>query len=194
MKLNRFLAAAALLAVANVQAQEAATDRFDFLLTLGITQGGDDLAEVDYEDGPDEKIEAGSGFIVGAGGVIAIGDTNLDAQISLNYHGDSAEADDGEASMERTAMDALLFYTFGAHRLGGGITRHSNVEYDIDVDDVIDMKVDFDDAIGLVLEYNYVFNDTFGLGLRYTNVEYEASDFDDSLDGSHFGIIFDVFL
>jgi hypothetical protein len=33
-----------------------------------------------------------------------------------------------------------------------------------------------------------------GLGLRYTKIEYDAKDFNDTLDGSHVGIIFDLFL
>lgn len=188
MKIKAFITGLLLAAAMSSHAQ-APHDAIDLLLTAGFAMGGDDLAEVEYEHGSDDEIEAGSGVILGIGAVIAIPDTMLDAQFSVNYHGDSVDADNGDASMERTALDALLFYHAGPHRIGAGITRHSDIEYEQDVDFYDDINVDFDDATGLVIEYNYIFGNLMALGVRHTEIEYDDKVFGDTLDASHFAIL-----
>jgi hypothetical protein len=85
-------------------------------------------------------------------------------------------------------LDLLGFYRTGNHRFGGGVTYHLNPEFEIDTD-FADGDIEFDNALGLVIEYDYFFSEGLSAGLRYTSIEYEASDFDEEIDGSYFGLI-----
>jgi len=198
MKTKTIITSLLLAATMSSQAQDSPSqdshDNVDLLLTAGFAMGGDDLADIEYDYGSDDKIEAGSGVILGIGAIFAIPDTMLDAQFSVNYHGDNANADNGDVSMERTAIDALLFYHVGPHRIGAGITRHSNIKYEQDIDYVADVNVDFDDATGFVIEYNYIFNNFFALGVRRTEIEYDAKGFDNTVDASHFALLIDFMI
>jgi hypothetical protein len=181
------VAAAMAAQTARAEEQPAASD-FQFLFTLGVTSGGDKLAEIEYEHGSDRDIKAGGLLLFGAGFDYQFGN-NWEIQSTINYQFDRADADNGDVEFERFPLDVLGFYRNGSHRFGGGITYHMNPKYSIDVDNGVSGDVDFDDALGLVVEYDYFFSQNVSLGVRYTDIEYDASDFNETIDGSHFGII-----
>lgn len=191
--MKKVLTAVSLLAIAlSASADPTATDAnlgAHFVLTGGLTYGGDKIATIDYEDGDDANIRAGSLFLLGLGGDYRFS-PNWELQLTVNYQFDQANAENGDASFHRLPVDLLGFYRQGSHRFGGGVTYHINPEFEADFDDIDgDFDVDFDNALGLVVEYDYFFTDSVSLGVRYTSIEYEASDFNAEVDGSYFGLL-----
>lgn len=155
--------------------------------TAWIGTGGDKLAEVEYDHGDDGEVRAGGLFSLGVGVNHEFGN-NWELQATFNYLFDGADADNGDVTFSRWPIDVLAFYRNGNHRFGGGITYHTNPEFEIDVD-YIDASVDFDDALGFVAEYDYFFTPNFSLGVRGTLIDYEASDFDDEVSGNSIGVV-----
>lgn len=191
--MKKVLTAASLLAIALSAAADTNPTNHNlgahFMLTGGLTHGGDKIATIEYEDGDDADIRAGGLFLLGLG-VDYRFTPSWELQLTLNYQFDRANAENGDASFHRMPIDLLGFYRQGAHRFGGGLTYHMSPEFEADFDSLDDnISVDFDDALGLVLEYDYFFNDSLSVGVRYTTIEYEISDYSEEVDGSYFGLM-----
>lgn len=164
-----------------------------FMLTGGLTTGGDKIATIEYEDGDDADIRAGGEFLLGLG-VDYRFTPNWEFQLTLNYQVERENADNGDASFHRTPVELLGFYSQGPHRFGGGLTYHMNPEFETDFDDFDEnVSIDFDDALGWVLEYDYFFSESASLGVRYTDIEYTAPSFSEKIDGSYVGLMFNVY-
>ena len=159
-----------------------------FLLTGGLTYGGDKIAKIEYDNGDNVDIRGGGLLLIGVGGLYRF-DQNWEAQLSLNYQFDRANAKNGDATFDRFPVDLLGFYRMGAHRFGGGITYHMNPTFDSNFDIANGkQRIDFDDAVGAVIEYDYFFNDSISLGARYVNIKYKSPDISGDLDGSYGGV------
>lgn len=160
-----------------------------FLLTGGVTYGGDKLATISYTNGDDVDIHGGGLILFGAGGIYRF-TNNWETQVSINYQFDKANAKNGDATFDRVPLDFLGFYRAGPHRFGGGVTYHLNPKFDSNFSgSAYDAKVDFDNALGLVAEYDYFFNNSLSLGVRYANIKYKSSDIPGSVDGSYGGLL-----
>lgn len=161
-----------------------------FLLTGGLTYGGDKIAKITYTNGDSVDIRAGGLLLIGGGGVYQF-NNNWETQLSINYQFDRANARNGDATFDRYPIDLLGFYRIGAHRFGGGVSYHLNPTFDSDFDLVNGkQKIEFDNAVGAVIEYDYFFNNSIALGARYVNIKYKSSDISGSVDGSYGGLIF----
>jgi outer membrane protein with beta-barrel domain len=186
------LAASVLVCSHSVSAEEASAapaSNTDLLLSLGVTYGGDKLATISYDDGDDVDIHGGDLVLFGIGALHQFGN-NWEAQPSVNYQFDRANARNGDATFDRIPLDLLGFYRVGAHRFGGGITYHLNPKFDSDFDFAGgDGTVDFDNAVGAVVEYDYFFNEHVSLGLRYTSIKYKSDEISDDVDGSYGGLM-----
>lgn len=178
-------------------AQEAATPEpetggLQWVASLGITFGGDDLVEVEYEDlDLDDELEAGGLIYLGAGANYDFRDSPFSIRGIFGYHFDSVDADNGEGSLDRTFIDVIGFYRLGNHRIGVGLTQHFSPNFDVDIDGGIDESFDFDSASGVLLEYNYVTSDQVAIGIRYTDIDYELDEsgfLSETVDASHAGI------
>lgn len=167
----------------------AATSGTDLLLTFGVTYGGDKLATIKYTNGDDVDLHGGGLVLFGIGAVHRFSE-NWEAQASINYHVDRANARNGDATFDRIPLDLLGFYRVGAHRFGGGVTYHLNPKFDSDFDfSGGDGSVDFDNALGAVIEYDYFFNKHISLGARYTHIKYKSADIVGDVDGSYGGLM-----
>ncbi len=160
-----------------------------FLLTGGLTYGGDKLATIEYQHGDNADIHGGGLILVGAGGIYRF-NQNWETQLSVNYQFDKANAKNGDATFDRVPIDLLGFYRMGAHRFGGGVTYHINPKFDSDFDfSGGKQKIEFDNALGAVIEYDYFFNDSISLGVRYASIKYKSSDISGNVDGSYGGLL-----
>lgn len=158
------------------------------LLKAAATFGGDDLIDVQFRNAPDETIEAGGLLLLGLGFAVEPGTSGVGFQASINYHFDSVDASNGDASFERWPVEMLLF--FGSqHRIGFGISLHLSPTLEADFE-TADGKVKFDNALGTVIEYNYKLSPNALIGLRHTNIDYDVKNSNTSVDGSHSGITF----
>ena len=164
-----------------------------FLLTGGYTYGGDKIATIEYEYGDHANIRAGGEFLLGLGMSYRF-TPSWELQLSFHYQYDREEAENGEMEFHRVPIELLGFYRQGVHRFGGGVTYHTNSEFESDFDEPDDyISVGFDDALGFVLEYDYLLSDMASLGIRYTNIEYQVSGFSNKVDGSYVGLMFNLY-
>lgn len=163
---------------------------FDFVLTAGLTIGGDDFVEIEDDNGDHvDDLEAGGLIYLGAGGHYRFANSPLSIQAVYAYHWDSVDADNGDATFDRFELDMILFYNNGPHRFGAGMTQHFGPSLDVDIDYGFNGDIDFDDATGVLIEYGYMFSAHGGIGVRYTDIEYDLSDISgESVDGSNVGL------
>lgn len=164
--------------------------KVDFILFAGYTNGGDDLINVEYDDGDRDEVQAGGEALLG-GGVVVSWQNQLELQLTAGYHFDSASADNGDASFDRYPLEALVFRRLGQHRIGGGLTLHLSPTAELDIDGFEKETVNFDAAPGLVLEYGYGVLDNVWLGARYTYIEYKSEGYfaTSRVDGNHLGLM-----
>lgn len=154
-----------------------------FLLGGGLTFGGDDFLDVEFEDGRSEELTAGGLLDLKAGIRYQQEGSPLVIQSTIGYHFDSVDAENGDADFTRYPLDLLAFYANDKHLFGGGITHHMNPKLDINFGSLgFDGSAKLDDETGFVLEYNYKVSDKFSAAVRYVDISYEE------VDGSHGGI------
>lgn len=149
------------------------------------------MTEVEFSDGSNDSIEAGGGFFFGLAFENKLPTetpTPLYGRLVLSYMKDSVNAENGSVSFTRLPVDALLITKFNQFSLAGGITYHLAPTYKQDFDSSFVGEVELDNALGLALEANYTLrNSKMNIGVRYTNITYSASGFED-LDGAGFAI------
>lgn len=160
-----------------------------FIATGGLTRGGDTLVEVDLDHGSDYELKAGGAYFLGLGAEFESADRNVAVQLSANYHFDSVDADDGEASFERYPVDLIVFGQGERNRVGVGITAHLSPKAEIKSYDFGRDTINFDTAFGFLIEYNYLIGTSLWLGARYTMIEYKKENAFNklSIDGNHLG-------
>ena len=144
---------------------------FKWVSSLGFSFGGAEATEVRY-DRNDDEIEAGGPLYMGIGGDYRLNSSAFSLQGMIASQFDSADADNGDASlMDRTALDILAFYDTGPHRLGMGLTRHISPKFH--AEDTTNTH--FKNSTGLLFEYNYRYTTSTAFGLRYTDIDYSPA-------------------
>lgn len=178
------------------------SDGFHVALKAGLTSGGDKLFNLQYADGDSKNIKAGSLFEVGMGTLYNFPTRPIAAQLTFNYHFDTAPADNGDAGFDRYPLEGIVYYTgvkdwrFG---LGGRLVLSPEAEVSIDGGD--DVEINFKDATGLVFEIGYRVANEFWINLRAVQEDYEVERFavngmdlplsdDRDVSGNHVGINF----
>lgn len=186
--------------VAVAATSEAENDfQIKWFAGLGLTQGGDELAEAEvyyYDDWHDEDIRAGELVTITAGAVIYLPMPSLSIQASIGYHADEIGSYDDDIKFDRYPLELIPFYNFNNHRLGAGLSYHISPE--LDLDDLGGPGVDFDDALGWLIEYDYSFSgwkkSGVVLGLRYLWIDYDVDEIAGistsgmDVEGDHVGI------
>lgn len=158
----------------------------DFVLSAGLTYGGDTLAETTVGT----ELKSG-GLLYGAiGGVYHINE-QFDLQATFGYHFDTLQASDGTADFDRFFIEILPFYIIdGNKRLGVGITNIMSAEYSDPYD-----TVGFEDSTGLIFELNWRAGSRAWWGIRYVNLDLVANELNGftvpsvTIDGSYIGLM-----
>ena len=167
-------------------APESAADlgkRGGFLALLDFDYGGDDVAEVYFDDGESQNVKAGQGMTLALGGYFRpIADSPFEIDASVGYKFSTTAASNADIGVERT-----LLQVGGAYRwpngvyLGAGVVQHLSPT--VDGDGFFD-DVDFDDSTGFNLEIGWKW-----IALHYTDMTY-TSDLYEDVDASNFGVRF----
>ena len=187
------------LSLSNLYAQKP---RFDFVFGLGLTTGGDKMAEypiiISSEFGSresSEDIRAGDTRIFFLGGNIYFSNFPVGLQITWNYHYAIAEYVEGlNSDFERNSIDLLPYYRYNEFRFGVGLSYYMNVRF---IEDAVGTGINrkgeiiFDDVQGYIFEVDYIWNKVLfftalSVGFRYTQVEYQPYQ----INGNCIGIIF----
>jgi hypothetical protein len=171
-----------------------------WLVGVGLTYGGDELAEVELDfdgDSDDEDLRAGELITIAAGTVVYLPQAALSLQMTIGYHFDEVSTDNGDITFERYPLELIPFYEFRKHRIGAGLSYHLSPE--LDLKELGGSKVEFDDALGWVMEYDFSFsgwrNGGFVIGLRHLWIDYKVEKVDGrrvpggfEFDGNHVGV------
>jgi hypothetical protein len=196
---SRLLAAAALSSLAlSAHADEPQTGTH-FILTAGLTGGGDKVATVQYTNGNSSTLHAGGLVQIGAG-VLWQFEAPVALALTANYHVDDATAKNGDATFDRIPLEAIAYYTGENHwRFGGGVRFVQSPKYKAHVDGQSDDSIEFKDTVGAVAEIGYGFNEHAWLNLRLVSENYQVNSVTSggrtysasgSINGSHIGINF----
>lgn len=164
-----------------------------FLLGAGLTFGGDTLATVNYADGSTDSITAGGGFML-YGGLDYRLDDAISLQGTLGVHLDTTKpASNGEVTFGRMPLELLAYYHLGdAFRLGGGMRIVTGAKLQgSGIAGNIYQK--FDNTVGMVIEGEYLLHRSFGIKLRHVSEHYQESGSPVSHNGSHFGVLANLY-
>jgi hypothetical protein len=157
--------------------------RGGFLAQLDFDYGGDDVAEVFFEDGESQNVKAGQGMTVAIGGYFRpMADSSLELQASFGYKFSTTAAENADIGVERTLLQAGAAYRWpNGFYLGGGLVQH--LGQTLDGDGFFD-DIDFDDATGFNFEIGWKW-----IALHYTEMTYESDLYED-VDASNIGVRF----
>jgi opacity protein-like surface antigen len=186
MKKIVFAFAALFATLGAAQAQTAAPAPVRFLLGMGLSGGGDELASAQYTNGRNVNLHAG-GLVYFTAGV----DYRIAPQFSLqgtvNYHVDRANATNGDIKFERFPVELIGYYQPNpAWRVGGGVRYTASPK--LSGSGVASgMDISFDNTTSAVVEAEYFVNPKLGVKLRYVNETFKARGYKD-VDGSHIGL------
>ncbi|QDQ26886.1 porin family protein [Chitinimonas arctica] len=162
-----------------------------FMMTAGITGGGDKIDEIQFKNGGSTNVTGGGRASIGAGVQWQPEDTPVIVQATVNYHFSGVFADNGSANFSRIPVELMAFYKLNDQwRVGGGVRYVFAPSYSYDVDGDYNYDVDFKNTVGGVVEVGYAFTPNVVVGLRYVKEEYELKNFKSSkkFDGSHVGL------
>jgi len=151
-----------------------------------LMAGGDKLAEMEYDRGTTDDINAGAGIKLGAGVYYTL--NRVRAEARLGWLSDSANGlddvnDPVTFEFSTYPLDLMLHYQLGKHSLGAGLTYHMNPKLDMD-----GTEYTFDSPTGSLIEYQYHLNPRFAISAKYQSIEYYYQPSDVTFDGSGLGI------
>jgi hypothetical protein len=177
------------LALASVCSQAADGLRpLHFVLGVGITGGGDKLANVTYTNGDDQDIRSG-GLVHYYAGVDVRATPFLSFQGTVGYHVDSsAGASNGSVRFTRIPIEALgYFHVADNIRIGGGVRLVNSPELK-GKGVASNISDSYDNTVGVVLEGEYLFTRWFGVKLRAVSESYKSKNTGIKANGDHAGV------
>jgi len=157
-----------------------------FVIGVGASGGGDELASARYPDGTTAHIHAG-GLVYLTAGVDYHLLPGLSLQGTINYHVDSAETRHGDVRFERFPIELLAYYQPNpAFRIGGGVRYTMSPKLTGSAVGA-GRDVSFDNTTSAVVEAEYFQDADIGVKLRYVHETFKAPGLN-QVDGSHVGL------
>ncbi|MFL6657350.1 MAG: outer membrane beta-barrel protein [Massilia sp.] len=159
-----------------------------FFLHMGLTGGGDKIANIQYTDGTDGNVTFGSLVQLGAGVDYRVNES-FSLQASINDHVSSQGGDNGSVRFTRFPMELIAYYNVspqwrigaGARYVSGAKIKSRGVASDIG-------NGDFDNAVGALVEAEYAIGEHVGIKLRYVSEKYQLSGTNYKAKGNHAGV------
>lgn len=159
-----------------------------FFVGMGFTGGGDEIAEVYYDDGDKGDVTFGSLIQLG-GGIDYRINSDLSLQASFNTHVSSQGADNGSVRFTRLPLELIGYYNVSPQwRLGVGARYVSNARIRSTGAASNVGDYDFENTMGGLVEAEYLLSNKIGIKLRYVSEKYEINGLSGKLDGSHVGL------
>ena len=160
-----------------------------FAGAIGYEAGGDDLLEVLFTNGDSMTISAGDGLFVNAGAAVTLNRARTTQAIfTLGWKFQSVIASNGDATLSRFPLEAMVAYAPDKHRFGAGITTHLGI--DLSGSGLLsEVGTDLESDVGYLLQYDYRFGKRATVGVRYVDLTYKATEVDQEVDASSFGLL-----
>ncbi len=150
-------------------------------LGLGLGFGGDEVGRFEDNFGFTDKIYGGGGLLLEAGLNLSV-DQLTDLRLTGGYQFDGTSRGNGSSVFDRLRFDLTMLRRVGVHDFGAGVTAHTSVGYQCDINSICEGDVEFDHAVGYTLEYAIragLYRNRYGqgmrLGVRYTGIDYTPS-------------------
>lgn len=164
-----------------------------FLVGAGLTFGGDTLITAYYTDGSTENITAG-GMLLFYGGLEYRLNDVLSVQGNMGYHvNDTRAASNASVTFSRIPLDLLAYYHVNNKFRAGGGARMINSAKLKGSGDASNINASFDNTVGVVIEGEYLFTPKLGIKVRHVRERYQESGNPVSIDGSHFGVLANLY-
>ncbi len=187
------LAAAAALAptLAHAAADDSGIGSFHPLVGVGLTFGGDKLAEAVYSNGDTTNIKAGGLVDIYGGAEWRADGSPFAVQATIGYHFDNASGRNGSIRFERFPIELIGLWSAAPNvRLGLGARYAMSARLVSDGSaDIGDY--DFKSSIAPVAMAEWLITPHNGVQLRYVHETYKLNGV--SFDGSHVGIGYDYY-
>lgn len=200
--MRKILCAAVLGALSLTHVASAQERPLRFVVTGGLTFGGDTLITTNYTNGRSYDTKAGGLVQMGGGVLWQPSKLPLALQATINFHSDGTIARNGDSSFTRFPLELIGFYLpHQDWRIGAGVRYVMSPEAEAHQDGYADTKLEYKDTTGFVVEAGYQAFSNGWVSLRYVSEEYELesarygnSSFNVSnvrkADGSHVGVFF----
>lgn len=158
-------------------------NRAGFLALLDFDYGGDDVAEVFFEDGDSQNVKAGQGMTIAVGAYFRpIGNSPFEIDASVGYKLSTTAASNADIGVERTLLQLGGAYRFpNGFYVGASWVQHMSPTVD---GDGFFEDIDFDDSTGFNFEIGWKW-----VALHYTDMTY-SSDLYEDVDASNIGVRF----
>lgn len=153
--------------------------------------GGDTLATPVFTNGETESVRANEGLLLGAGLSLINAAGNIETEIALSYKIGGSSAENGDIEFSTMPLEALVFHRWSHVRAGGGVTYHMSPKLEVSgAGSNFASNTKYDDALGFVVQVDYRITERMNVGARYTVIEYDQQNSNQSFDGNSFGIVF----
>lgn len=184
--------AVASLNAAHAQTGPEATKPVHFLVGMGLTFGGDELASVQWANGDDYKITAG-GMIAFQAGVDYRVSPEFSLQGTFAYHFDQANGSNGDMKFTRYPVELLAYYHPTQNwRVGGGL-RYVNSPKLSSSGAAYIGNFTFKNTVSPVIEAEYLLGEHLGIKARFVKEEYELKNYNEKYKGDHFGVFMNYY-
>ena len=142
-----------------------------FLVEAGINYGGDEILEVFFTNGENQKMRAGQGGFIALGGEFQFSKIEpLALRATLGFKYNTTAADDANIKLTRVPINIVAFWKLNEDfRIGVGGTTHQNVSFD---GDGFFSDVDFTSSFG----------PRFELGYKWFAITYEIINYKDEMN------------
>jgi hypothetical protein len=157
------------------------------VVSMGITVGGDELANPAYVNGNSQKLTAG-GLINFKGGVEFPVAQDWTVQTTIAYHVDRVNASNGSITFQRFPLEGIAFYHVSPQfRVGAGLRAALSPKLSgSGVGTTYVSNTDYSTKLGFVVEGEYLFSPHFGVSVRGVSEKYGVGNA--TIDGSHGGV------
>jgi hypothetical protein len=152
---------------------------------IGLSGGGQELANVRYTNGDSQTIRAGSGVYF-TGGLDYRVTPEFSLEATANFHVDDTHARNGSVRFQRFPLELMGYYHAGPQwRVGGGVRYVTNAKLTSSGAAAGD-DYKFDNSTSAVFEVEYFWTQNFGMKVRYVNEPLKA--YGQDVRGNHVGV------
>jgi outer membrane protein W len=171
-----------------------------FMVGVGLTVGGENVATAQYTDGSSNNISAGTGAQLMTGLDYRL-NQSVSFEATVGYRVRVALGSNGNASFNRFPIDLLAYYNVDPNwRLGGGVEYINHPTLSAS-GAIAGLNEDFKNTTGLVLEAEYFPMPNLGVKFRAVKETYKpvnpyntyTGKQQNNVDGSNFEVLSDYY-
>lgn len=150
---------------------------FEWVLGVGLEQGGEVLGQVTYSDGSSANVYANSGLVLNFGGMLENGkNSNFSTQVSVGYKSGGPRIWSNDVNWSAIPVDIIEHYQFGDYRVGLGINYQINPQLKVNLP-TSSFITKYNNALGFIVQFGWLpAKNNYSLNLRYTSTRFQQSD------------------